>query len=302
MKRPTRKELIQALDTVPIDSVLGIKGELTHKQKTFARLVASGETGAESYRKAYKSKGKPKTVGNEAVNLKKHPAISREIEAYKLAMEASAYQTPAHLRALVIQTLVQTLIDEDTKHAVKVQAAKVLGSVTEVSAFTEQKVVRVIKSSDDAKAALMARLKEVLNADAVDVETKDGDSLALELNPDSMASLANETSSLDSMNVVHDTASASSSDFGGSDMEYISSNDGDLETIPLNDLPQDASATPIPPFGVRSPVATMHNNVPTQSVKKIKKEKSPHPPIDSADELENELLGKGPLGDSGKNG
>jgi hypothetical protein len=48
-----------------------------------------------------------------------------------------------------------------------------------------------------AKATLMARLKEVLNAEAVDVETKDGESLALELNPDSLVNLSNETSSLD---------------------------------------------------------------------------------------------------------
>jgi hypothetical protein len=294
MKRPTRKELIQALDTVPIDSVLGIKGELTHKQKTFARLVASGETGAESYRKAYKSKGKPKTVGDNASKLKRDTRIQAEIEAYKLAMEASAYQTPAHLRALVIQTLVQTLIDEDTKHAVKVQAAKVLGTVTEVAAFTERKEIRTIKSSDDAKAVLMARLKEVLNADAVDVETKDGDSLALELDG-SMATLANETIDSDSLLVDQDTVSASSSDFGASDCE----NDSSKETHPLIDSAQDASATPIPPFGVRSPVAAMHNNVDKQS---HQKKKSNPPPIDSADELENELLGKGPLGDSGKKG
>lgn len=61
MKPLSRKQVKEALETVPIDQVLSVPGELTHKQREFARLVALGETGAGAYRKAYKSKGKPKT-------------------------------------------------------------------------------------------------------------------------------------------------------------------------------------------------------------------------------------------------
>ena len=66
MNRPTRKQIQEALETVPIDQVLSVPGQLTHEQKTFARLVAEGNTGADAYRKAYNAKGKPKTVGNTA--------------------------------------------------------------------------------------------------------------------------------------------------------------------------------------------------------------------------------------------
>jgi hypothetical protein len=54
------------------------------------------------------------------------------------------------LRDLVIQSLVQVVIDPQAKHSVKVSAARVLGTVTEVAAFTERKETRVITSSATA--------------------------------------------------------------------------------------------------------------------------------------------------------
>ena len=109
----TRKQVKEALQTVPIDQILSVPGELTHKQREFARLVAMGKTGAEAYRVAYNAKGKPKTVGNHASDLKKHEGIAREIEAYRLANEAAKYRTPQQLRELVIHSLVKIAIDED---------------------------------------------------------------------------------------------------------------------------------------------------------------------------------------------
>jgi hypothetical protein len=91
-----------------------------------------------------------------------NPRIANEIEALQLAEAAQALQTPAQLRALVIQTLVQTAIDPETKPAVRVQAAKVLGTVTEVAAFTERKEVRTISSSEDARAKVMAEIKSLM--------------------------------------------------------------------------------------------------------------------------------------------
>ena len=132
MNRPTRKQIKQALETVPIDQVLGVPGQLTHKQKTFARLVASGHTASDAYRESYDTQAKPTTINGEAHRLTVHPQIARTIEAYKLANEAAAYQTPAQLRALVIHSLVQTVIDPDVKPSTKVAAAKVLGTGPEM--------------------------------------------------------------------------------------------------------------------------------------------------------------------------
>jgi hypothetical protein len=111
------------------------------------------------------------------------PRVQREIEAYTLAIEAEKHRTPAALRSLVIQGLVQVALDADTKDAVKVQALKTLGTVTEVAAFTERKEVRSITSSDDARAKVMAELRTLLTAQAQDatVIEADADSLLREL-------------------------------------------------------------------------------------------------------------------------
>ena len=184
MNRPTRKQIKEALKTVPIDQVLGVQGQLTHKQKTFARLVAQGHTGADSYRMSYDTEAKPKTIGDNASRLKHDSRIQAEIDAYKLANEAAAYQTPAQLRALVTHSLVQTVIDPDVKAATKVAAAKVLGTVTEVAAFTERREVRTIKTSEDAKTELMAKLRGLMMQGATDAEVKDVDSLIREIRAD----------------------------------------------------------------------------------------------------------------------
>jgi hypothetical protein len=134
-----RAQVREALEQVPIDQILGVKGKLTHKQKTFARLVAQGDTGAGAYRKAYDVTTKrAKTTGNAASDLKKHSGIAREIEAIRLAESARAYHAPEHLRSLVIHSLVKVITDPESKAGQITAAAKVLGTVTEVAAFTER--------------------------------------------------------------------------------------------------------------------------------------------------------------------
>ena len=180
-----RKALREALETVPVNSLFSsaVSRQLTPKQKRFALEVAKGSTGAGAYRKAYNSKGKPKTVGDHASRLKGDARIQAEIEALQQAIKAQEYQTPAALRALVIQSLVGVITDPESKPGQITAAAKVLGTVTEVAAFTEQKVVRTITSSEDARAKIMAELKQLANADAIDVQAinSDADSLLAEL-------------------------------------------------------------------------------------------------------------------------
>jgi GTP-binding protein HflX len=91
--------------------------------------------------------------------LAKSPRVAQEIEALRLAEAAQALQTPAQLRALVIQTLVQTAIDPLVKPAVRVQAAKVLGTVVEVGAFVHRSEVKHISNSEDAKAKVLQEIK-----------------------------------------------------------------------------------------------------------------------------------------------
>lgn len=165
-----------------MSTILGVSDKaLTPKQKQFCKESALGASGAEAYRRAYKSKGKPKTVANKASKLKTRGDIQATIDAMEAAIEAQTYQTPIALRALVIQTLVQTMIDPEVKDSVKVAAAKTLGTVTEVAAFTERKEIRTIKSSEDTKTQLMARLRDMMRASATDAVVIDTDSLMQEL-------------------------------------------------------------------------------------------------------------------------
>jgi len=179
----SRKSIRESLDQVPIEQLFSpsVSRELTHKQKTFAREVAKGSTKADAYRKAYKADAAPSTIHTAPYELAANPVISREIEAYKLALQAQEYSSPAALRALVIQSLVQVVIDPNAKHATKVAAAKVLGTVTEVAAFTERKEITTIKHSADAKAQVLDQLRALMRSQAVDAVEVDADSLLSEL-------------------------------------------------------------------------------------------------------------------------
>jgi hypothetical protein len=139
-----------------------------------------GAKGAEAYRRAYNVKtANKKSHGDTASVLKQHPGIAREIEAYQIALAAQEYRTPAALRSLVIQSLTETLLDADTPPAVRVQAARVLGTVTEVAAFTERREVTRIDNSQAARDKLLNEIKDMMRT--VDAPAADADSLLAEL-------------------------------------------------------------------------------------------------------------------------
>jgi len=181
IKRLSRKQVKEGLNQIPLDQILHVPGELTNKQKEFAKGVALGLTGADAYRNAYNATGTPKTIGDNASKLKADTRIRAEIEAYSLAIEAEKHRTPAQLRALVIQSLVQVVIDPEASHSAKINAAKVLGTVTEVSAFTERKEVTHITNSADARSKIMQELKDMMKSQAIDVDVKEVDLLLDEL-------------------------------------------------------------------------------------------------------------------------
>ena len=209
--------------------------------------------------------------------------IKREIEAYRLANEAAKYRTPQQLRDLVIHSLVQVVIDPDAKHAQRVQAAKVLGTVTEVAAFTERREVTHIKTAEDARAALMAKLHEVMKAGAVDVEARAVDSLLAEIvGPEP----GNDT---EAGNVANDALQPMQDDDAMSGAHAMNQPDGDPAAV---DFAGDESATPTAPNAVRSPSISIHTKEHTESPKNPE---SPPPVIDSVASLESELSGNTPV-------
>jgi hypothetical protein len=179
----TRKQIKEGLDSVSIDTlILGTQSKetkLTSKQRAFAREIAMGETKAGAYRKAYNSKGKAKTQGDEGYRLAKSPAITAEIEAIRLANEAQKYQTPRELRALVIHQLTQHALDPEIPPAQRIKALQLLGTVSEVAAFTERKEVLNVTQSADIKAQLLSRLQALTGAKN-NLMTIDSDPLQVE--------------------------------------------------------------------------------------------------------------------------
>lgn len=173
MKTISRKQAREAIESKGIEASLRIgKTGLTAKQRRFAEgIVLEGLTGADSYRKAYNAKGKPKTVGNHASALKQHDGIKREMELLEVHKQRAASHTAESLRALCVSTLVDVATNSD-RDAVRVAAVRVLGSVVGVDAYRETKRIETVKDSDDIKAQIMQQLKTMMlstdNAQEVD--------------------------------------------------------------------------------------------------------------------------------------
>jgi hypothetical protein len=177
MKTPTRKQLKAAIDQQGISRVLMTKrADISPKMRRFAENVAMGETGADSYRKAYKTTGKPKTIGDSASRLKADPRISAEILAYQLAIESQKYQSAANIRALVVQSLVQVLIDSESSPAHRISASKVLGSISEIGMFVDRKEITYTQPSADIRNTIMDQLRTIAS-DATDVDIDANDLL-----------------------------------------------------------------------------------------------------------------------------
>jgi hypothetical protein len=176
VSRLSKAETKKALEELPDVSILGAQAtkQLTPKQRAFARKVAMGKTKAQAYREAYKPDATHRTLRSEPYTVAAHPGVAREIEALNLAEQAAAYRTPGKLREFVIQTLLEVALDPETKAAVRVQAVKTLGTVTEVAAFTERKEVRTINTSEAARARVLDEIKALMAAsdDVVDVQAK----------------------------------------------------------------------------------------------------------------------------------
>lgn len=185
MAKITRKAIKEGLEQIPVETILlgvGAKPKLTHKQKEFARHVALGETKAQAYRKAYKSKGTSKTVGDNAHKLSLHTGVQQEIEAYKIALEAEKHRTPAQLKSLLIQQLVKHSLDEDFPPAQRVKCLELMGKLYEVGAFEERKTTTIVHESAKVKERLLSQLKPLIDGDYVKEKTEtEEDSLLAEL-------------------------------------------------------------------------------------------------------------------------
>ena len=179
MGRQSIKEELK--DNPYVDILSGLGKGLTAKQKRFAEEIAKGEKGSEAYRRAYNTKATPKTIANHAYTLKNRGDIQATIEAIERANEVMKYQTAEGLRSLAVSTLVDVLTNPDTSAATRIQTARIIGTMTEVSLFTHRTESKVIHSSEDIKAKILKEINSLMSGSAEDVVARDATSLLTEL-------------------------------------------------------------------------------------------------------------------------
>ena len=184
-KRLTRQEIANGLEGVGIDSViLGAQSpasRLTHKQRTFAKAIALGNTKAGAYRAAYDTHGDHRTQSRRGQEVANIGAVQAQIAAFRVAQAAAAYSTPALLRSLVIERLTAAAIDPAVKPAQQLRALELLGKVTEVAAFTERREIIKVDTSGTAKSRLLASLRLAIEGSVSDATIKPATELLEEL-------------------------------------------------------------------------------------------------------------------------
>jgi hypothetical protein len=163
VQKLTRAQIKAGLDQVPIESLLssgeGKTPKLTHKMKAFAHAIALGQSKAQAYRVSHKAKPSQSTITTEPYKLARDPRIAREVEAYKLAIEAEKHRTPAQLKALLVQQLVEHSLNPEFPPAQRMRALQLIGNLFEVGAFLERKESTIVHKSADIRARLLDRLQ-----------------------------------------------------------------------------------------------------------------------------------------------
>jgi hypothetical protein len=174
----TRTQIREGLDTIPIEQLLtsgeGKRPKITSKQRAFAHAIALGETKAEAYRQSYNPRPAKSTILTAPYKVASDARVQREVEAYRLALEAEKHRNPIQLKALLVQQLVQHSLDEDFPPAQRMKALQMIGNLFEVGAFLERKESTIIHKSSDIRTRLLERLGKV-----TDVKAKQDDGLTL---------------------------------------------------------------------------------------------------------------------------
>jgi len=184
MKLPklTKAQITEALKNTPIHEVLNVpKRALTPKQLKYCENLASGDTKASSYRRAYNSKAKPKVHANKGYELSKRVDIQVMTEAIRKGIEWEKSHTLSQTRALVVERLTKEALDDDSSPSARINALKALGTVAGVDAFVHRTETKVIKDSTKIRADLMAQIKEAMQANTIEMDDQDAIDLLAEI-------------------------------------------------------------------------------------------------------------------------
>jgi hypothetical protein len=199
-----------------------------------------GQTKAEAYRGSYKAKPAPSTILVAPYKLAGDARVKREIEAYKLAIEAEKHRTPAQLKALLVQQLVQHSLDDEFPPASRVQCLKLLGSLFEVGAFVERKEITTISRSGDIRERLLSRL-QAITVDADIVAADDALDLLAEIQQGRAGSLGDASTESGQQTEGESLSDSAASDptHGAPAQSGTAAHDSPQHTIPLKRSPEE---------------------------------------------------------------
>jgi hypothetical protein len=186
MKKLSRKEIAEGLNTVPINQILLGSGKagitLTKKQKAFAEEVVKTGNKSASYRKAYNTKGKATTAHRDAQKIANNPKVVTYIQALEQAKEAETYLLPARLRSIAIHRLTGLALNDEIAPAQQLKALELIGKMTEVALFTERRELVKVTDSEQMRDQLMKSIRLAFSSGgAIDVEASEVDSLLDEI-------------------------------------------------------------------------------------------------------------------------
>jgi hypothetical protein len=169
------------------------------------------------------------------------------VDAFKVAIEASKYTTPAHLRMHIIHKLTQKTLDDEVPHAQQLKALELLGKITEVSLFTHRTEVIKTDNSESMKEKLIKSLALAMNST--------GDKKIPEYSAESLlAELTGEAP-------VDDVVTG----FNVTDDGIVDADTIDSDGVGSSDCDLASPTTPPPPNFDDSPQPDMHSNPLTQS-------------------------------------
>ena len=225
------------MDTILLGAITAKTSKLTSKQRAFAKEVALGNTKTGAYRKTYKTKGKASTQSAEAQKLSKNPAIATQIEAFKVALEANQFITPASLRALAIHKITEKALDPKVPPAQQLRALELLGKITEVALFTERREIVQVTNSQEMKDKLLNSIRLAISSQgATDVEVDDADSL--------LAEITGNTNEMDDKG-GYESIDDDNADVQEEIVEVVASSNGNSNDPPHHD-PQNSATTSEP--------------------------------------------------------
>jgi hypothetical protein len=249
MARLTRKQIREGLEQTPIDALIlpnPRETRLTAKQREFARMVAMGETKAQAYRTAYKSKGNSKTAAANGYKLSRNTDIQQMTEAFAQAKQFADSHTAEQLRAFVIQQLTQHASDPDIPPAQRIKALELIGKHHGVDSFITRSEVIHTKSSGDIRSRILDKLQLIGASSTVETHKAedndtDADSLLAELTPTHAENAQDETHPTATPQIVGDDTDNPTHTIPHNRTEVFSDHAEDIPDAEWTDTPTDSS-------------------------------------------------------------